>query len=174
MEESHFLIRTEEPQDFPKVYNVNTAAFGTSDEAQLVDRLRSGSTFIKELSLVAIVDSKIVGHILFSKVEIIEGENKNDSLALAPMAVLPEFQKYGIGSKLVEAGLSKAKELGHKSVIVLGHEKFYPKFGFTPANKWNIKAPFNIPTSSFMGLELEEGAFENVSGVVQYPADFEL
>lgn len=174
MKESNCIIRTESPQDFPKVYNVNVEAFGRSDEAQLVDRLRSGNSFIEELSLVACVDNKVVGHILFSKIVIVDGQHRNESLALAPMAVVPELQNRGIGTQLIQEGLKKAKSLGHHSVIVLGHDKFYPKFDFVPTNKWNIKAPFNVPSTSFMGLELDEGAFEDVQGVVQYPDVFEI
>lgn len=174
MKESDFIIRTEGPQDFPKVYNLNVAAFGRSDEAQLVDRLRSGNTFIEELSLVACMGGKVVGHILFTKVVIKDGDTIRNSLALAPMAVIPDYQNQGIGSKLVQAGLKKAKSLGHESVLVLGHETFYPKFDFVPANRWNIRAPFNVPTTSFMGLELTKGALANIEGVVQYPDVFDV
>lgn len=174
MDNRNLIIRTETPRDFPKVYEVNSTAFGRSEEAQLVDRLRSGDTFLDELSLVACIDNKIVGHILFTKIEIVNNDRKNNSIALAPIAVLPRYQKKGIGSQLVKEGLKKAKDLGHKSVVVLGHERFYPKFGFSPAHKWNIKAPFNVPIASFMALELEDGAFDNVDGVVQYPKAFSI
>ena len=95
------------------------------------------------------------------------------SLALAPMAVAPEYQRKGIGKKLVERGLKRAKDLGHKSVIVLGHEHYYPRFGFQPAARWSIKAPFTVDPNHFMAIELVPDALRDVSGVVQYPKEFD-
>lgn len=168
------IIRTETPNDYPKVYDLHTEAFGENKEALLVDRLRASSSFIHELSIVATIDDKIAGHILFSKVNIVNSEKKHPSLALAPMAVSPDHQNNGIGSMLIEEGLSRAKQLGYSSVLVLGHTYFYPKFNFTPANKWNIKAPFNIPAESFMALELYNGALSGVEGIVEYPREMDF
>lgn len=167
------VIRTEMESDKPAVYAVNKNAFGQDAEARLVDLLREGNTFIPDLSIVAELDGEIVGHILFTRIKIVSeaGEEKH-SLALAPMAVLPEFQRQGIGSKLVEYGLAKAKELGFPSVIVLGHEAYYPKFGFQPASKWGIKPPFDVSDSVFMAIELKVGGLEAVSGTVEYPQEF--
>lgn len=169
MEKESLEIRIENPNDYPKVYDVNLAAFKRPDEAQLVDKLRTGEAFVGDLSIVAAIGKDVIGHILFTPIQIVNGDIRHESLALAPMAVLPDHQGKEIGSQLVWAGLKKAKELGYKSVIVLGHETFYPRFNFTPANKWGIKAPFNIPEKYFMALELEEGALDNVSGTVEYP-----
>ena len=89
------------------------------------------------------------------------------------MAVRPEFQKSGIGGQLIQQGLKVAEELGFKSVIVLGHEHYYPKFGFEPADKWNIKAPFDVPSNVFMAIELVKDGLKNISGTVIYPKEFE-
>jgi putative acetyltransferase len=89
------------------------------------------------------------------------------------MAVSPGLQKQGIGGQLIKHGLLKATELGYKSVIVLGHEHYYPKFGFIPADKWNIKSPFDVPTNVFMGIELVENGLQKVKGTVQYPKEFD-
>ncbi len=119
------VIRTEIETDFSDVFEINKAAFGKDNEAKLVDALRNSSVFIPDLSLVAAIDNKIVGHILFTKIKIIDDSGKEyDSIALAPMAVKPELQKRGIGGQLIKHGLYKATELGHKSVIVLGHEHY--------------------------------------------------
>jgi len=168
-------IREENKDDIKEIYEINTLAFGRENEAKLVDLLRDGDTFVPELSLVATIDNKIVGHILFTKIKIADDkQNEFDSLALAPMAVKPDIQKNGIGGQLIRAGLDKARELNFKSVIVLGHEHYYPKFGFVPTNRWNIKSPFDVPTNVFMGIELMEGGLKNVSGTVKYPKEFDI
>ena len=167
-------IRQEIKDDIKEIYEINTLAFGRENEAKLVDLLRDGDTFVPELSLVATIDNKIVGHILFTKIKIADDkQNEFDSLALAPMAVKPDIQKNGIGGQLIRAGLDKARELNFKSVIVLGHEHYYPKFGFVPTNRWNIKSPFDVPTNVFMGIELMEGGLKTVSGTVKYPKEFD-
>jgi len=167
------VIRQELAIDFSTIYELNKAAFGQDNEAKLVDALRSSKSFIPDLSIVATIDNKIVGHILFTKIKIKDLNKEFDSLALAPMAVSPELQKLGIGGQLIKHGLLKATELGYKSVFVLGHEHYYPKFGFTPADKWNIKAPFDVPTNVFMGIELVENGLQKVKGTVQYPKEFD-
>ena len=124
-------------------------AFGQEDESNIVDKIRNGKNYIPELSLVMEHDNQIIGHILFSKIKI-KGSNDFETLALAPMAVLPDFQKQGIGSQLVKAGLERAKAMEFDSVIVLGHKNYYPKFGFQPTSIWNIKCPFDVPDEVFM------------------------
>lgn len=168
-------IRQETPNDFNDVYEVNQLAFGQDHEAKLVVRLRRNPTvFIPELSLVAVADDVLVGHIMFTKINIISADQcRTESLALAPMAVLPAFQQKGIGSKLINHGLAKARELQYKSVIVLGHEHYYPKFGFTSADNWNIKAPFDVPSEVFMALELTTDALLGIEGIVEYPEEFQ-
>lgn len=168
-------IKQETTNDFNEVFEVNQTAFGQDNEAKLVDTLRNNPTvFVPELSLVATNRNKVVGHILFTKIIIKEDNGSiNESLGLAPMAVRPEFQKGGIGGQLIKQGLKVAKELGFKSVIVLGHKHYYPKFGFEPAEKWNIKAPFDVPSNVFMAIELVKGGLKNISGTVIYPKEFE-
>ena len=168
-------IRKEIESDYADVYELNKAAFGQESESKLVELLRKSNAFIPELSLVAVINNKIVGHILFTKIIIKDDSgNEFESLALAPMAVKPELQKKGIGGKLIRYGLNKARELGYKSVIVLGHEHYYPKFGFVPAEKWKIKAPFDVPKNVFMGIELVENGLTGVTGTVHYPEEFEM
>lgn len=169
-------IRQETLHDFKKVFEINCSAFRQVNEAKLVDTLRKNPTvFVPELSIVALENDEIVGHILFTKINIKDGKgNFYQSLGLAPIAVMPEQQKKGIGTKLIEHGLEKAKKIGFKSVIVLGHENYYPKFGFKPADKWRITAPFNVPANMFMAIELEKDSLKNISGTVVYPKEFEI
>ena len=168
------VIREETQADFPAIHQLNTAAFGQEQEANLVDLLRNSAAFVPGLSLVASAGDRIVGHILFTKIKIKDQQGEEyESLALAPMAVVPELQKHGIGGQLVQSGLAKAKALGYTSVIVLGHEHYYPRFGFAPANRWNILPPFEVPENFFMALELVEGGLKGVSGTVEYPEEFD-
>ncbi len=164
-------IRKEEEKDHKQIYEVNKLAFQQENESKLIEKIRKSENFIPELSIVAEIDNRIVGHILFSKIKII-GDSDYESLALAPMAVIPEFQKRGIGSELIKKGIDKAKELGFDSIIVLGHKEYYPKFGFQRASKWNIKCPFEVPDDVFMAIELTEKAFEGAAGTVEYPDEF--
>ncbi len=165
------IIRQEMASDHEKVYEINRLAFNQENESKLIERIRESNNHVPELSLIAEIDDKIVGHIFFSKITIV-GDSTYDSLALAPMAVTPEYQRKGIGSKLVAKGLEKGKELGFNSIIVLGHKDYYPKFGFQRASKWGIKCPFEVPDEVFMAIELTEKALDGKSGIVQYPDEF--
>jgi predicted N-acetyltransferase YhbS len=165
------IIRQEMVSDYKKVYEINKRAFNQENESKLIEKIRKGENYVPELSLVAEIEDNIVGHILFSKIKI-AGNSIYDSLALAPMAVIPEYQKKGIGSKLVAKGLEMAKELGFNSIIVLGHKDYYPKFGFQRASEWGIKCPFRVPDEAFMAIELTENGLDGKSGIVQYPDEF--
>ena len=171
------IIKQEKETDYRIIEDIIKKAFKDveySDHKEhiLVARLRESDIFIPELSLVSEVDGNIVGHIMFTKL-IIENEDfKHNSLALAPISILPEYQNKGIGSELIREGLRIAKEMGFKSVIVLGHDKYYPRFGFKTASNWGIKAPFKVPDESFMALELEVGGLANTKGTVVYSTEF--
>ncbi len=164
-------IREEEEKDHKQINDVNKLAFQQENESKLIEKIRKSENFIPELSIVAEINNRIVGHILFSKIKII-GDSDYESLALAPMAVIPEFQKRGIGSELIKKGIDKAKELGFDSIIVLGHKEYYPKFGFQRASEWHIKCPFEVPDDAFMAIELTEKALESKAGTVEYPDEF--
>ncbi|MGF9906338.1 GNAT family N-acetyltransferase [Brevibacillus porteri] len=172
-------IRKEQVDDYSVTEQVVKSAFANAEfsdhkEHELVSRIRKSDAFIPALSLVAIDEEnqKIVGHILLSKINIRNDNQSIESLALAPVSVLPTYQSKGIGKKLILEALQKAKELGYQSVVVLGHPQYYPKFGFQKASRWGIKAPFEVPDEVFMALELQENALANVSGVVEYSSAF--
>lgn len=165
-------IRSEISEDYNKIYEINKQAFGGEVEARLVNNLRKTEGFIPQLSLVAIKDGKILGHILFSIVHIQTGAKKVPILALAPMAVLPKYQNQGIGSSLVKEGLRKCKDMKFQAVVLVGHPEYYPRFGFTPANKKGLKLPFEAPSDAFMVYELVPDALKGVDGTIVYPAEF--
>lgn len=165
-------IRPETRDDYAAITGLNDLAFEQETEGKLVEKLRETKEFIPALSLVAQIEGEIVGHILFYPIKIDTGDSSVSTLALAPMSVRPEYQRMGIGGKLVRAGIKSARELGHKSVIVIGHPEYYPKFGFKPASGWGIKPPFAVPDNAFLALELEVDALNNVKGTVKYPEAF--
>ncbi len=165
-------VRQEKDQDYRDITQVHDLGFGQKNEGELILRLRKTKKFIPELSLVAENEGRIVGHILFYPIEI-KGEGQvSPSLALAPMAVLPDYQKKGIGGQLVREGLKRARDLGFRSVIVLGHAAYYPRFGFEPAGRWNIRPPFEVPDDVFMALELVQDGLKGIRGTVEYPPEF--
>lgn len=165
-------VGQEADKDYRGITNVNNLGFGQKNEGRLILRLRKTKKFIPELSLVAEIKGRIVGHILFYPIEIKSEGKIFPSLALAPMAVLPEYQKKGIGGKLVREGLKRARKLGFKSVIVLGHAAYYPRFGFEPASRWSIRSAFDVPDDVFMALELVKDGLKDVQGTIEYPPEF--
>jgi putative acetyltransferase len=162
------IIRPETTADHAAVREVNRLAFGSDDEARLVDNLREGG--YARLSLVAEVNDRVVGHILFSALPIATDCGIVDALALAPLAVVPAYQRQGIGSALVREGLRVCREEGHRIVVVLGHPEFYPRFGFSARMAERLKAPFSGP--AFMAAELVPEALGDVEGEVRYPPPF--
>jgi putative acetyltransferase len=166
-------IRAERNGDQEDIRQINDTAFKGDNESRLVDAIRNSELFVPELSLVAVADGKLIGHILFSIVYINSDEGEIPTLALAPMAVVPEQQNKRIGSMLVEEGLKRAKDQGFKHAVVLGHPEFYPKFGFVPASTKGIEAPFPVPDEVFMAIELKEGSLDQIKGKIVYPSAFD-
>ncbi|MGQ9723255.1 MAG: GNAT family N-acetyltransferase [Candidatus Jordarchaeum sp.] len=167
-------IRSEEPEDYSEISEMHSLAFEQDNEARLVEVLRSSPDFIHELSLVAVLNGLIVGHILFSKI-IIQSENRRVSaLALAPMAVRPKYQNSGIRSQLVIKGIKECRSLGYGIVIVIGHPDYYPRFGFKPARALGVKTSFDVPDQAFLIREVIPSALDSVSGTVVYPSSFDI
>jgi putative acetyltransferase len=93
-------------------------------------------------------------------------------MGLAPMAVVPERQRHGIGSALVRAGLDECRRLGAVAVVVLGHAEYYPRFGFVPASRFSLVSEYDVPDDVFMAMELEPAALQGKSGTIKYDAVF--
>src|SRR5579862_2515829 len=165
-----FLIRDEDPGDYDAVRELNRTAFRGEAEAQLVDDLRRDGAVI--LSLVAVENDQIVGHILFNDLLIETEQAVLHAVSLAPMAVIPQYQRQGIGSKLVRRGLELCRERGKSIVVVLGHPAYYPRFGFSTELAKNLRGPYSGQT--WMALELIPGALDGVKGMVRYPKAFEI
>jgi predicted N-acetyltransferase YhbS len=171
-------IRKETPEDYARVIELTEKAFKTMEfsdqtEGKLVENLRNSENFISDLSLVAELNGQVVGHILFTPLQIKNEQNSYTSLVLGPVSVLPEFQKQGIGGKLIRAGHQKAKELGFQSVILIGHPEYYPRFGYKTASGWGLKVAMELPSDDvFMAVELTDGALSGVSGMVVFPPEF--
>lgn len=171
---SNIEVRHENRDDYPAIELVNDLAFGQPNEGLLIEELRRTPRFVPELSLVAIYDDTVVGHILFFPIRIMCGDSHEMSLSLAPMSVHPDHQGKGIGGRLIEKGMAIAKNMGYESIIVLGHPEYYPRYGFQPASKWGIKPPYEeVPDEAFMAMELVEGSLEGKAGVVEYPEEYD-
>ncbi len=167
------IIRPETEKDYAKITQVNDLAFGQKNEGLLVEKLRQTENYIPKLSLVAELNKEVIGHILFYPVTVHSCGSTYSTLSLGPMAVIPAYQRKGVGRQLVFEGLEAAKALGHESVIVIGHPDYYPRFGFRLASKWDIQSPFEVPVEVFLALELVEGALRGKRGTVEYPKEFE-
>lgn len=166
------LIRKEESKDYEIISAVVKRAFDCAEHAdgnehELVNALRKGDAFIPELSLVAKIDGRIVGHIMFTKAEV----GSNVVLALAPLSVLPEYQRKGIGTALIKEGHRIAKELGYDYSIVLGSEKYYPRAGYLPADEFGIKPSFDVPRENFMVCRINDTA-PDMQGTMKYAKEF--
>jgi putative acetyltransferase len=95
-------------------------------------------------------------------------------LGLAPVAVLPDYQRQGIGTLLIREGLKECVRSGFQAVVVLGHPDFYPRFGFIPASRKNLGCEYDVPDEVFMVLELESGALQDCGGTVKYRSEFRI
>jgi putative acetyltransferase len=160
-------IREERPGDIAAVRDVNKRAFGQDQEGNIVDALRSNGAVW--LSLVATLNGRVVGHIMYSPLSV--GGDVTGA-ALGPMAVLPEYQRQGIGSKLIESGNRRLKDAGCPFVIVLGHANYYPRFGFRPASTHGIKCEWEVAGDVFMLLVLDQQKLQGVSGLAKYRHEF--
>ena len=166
---SDTLIRDEQAADGPAVRAVNEQAFGGREEADLVEALHRAQAAV--VALVAETGGGVVGHILFSPVDV-EHSNGRQLVGLAPMAVDSRCQKQGIGSQMVREGLARCRAAGLDGIVVLGHAEYYPRFGFVPAHQLELRCEYDVPADVFMALELTPGALHGVSGLVRYHPAF--
>jgi putative acetyltransferase len=170
--EDMIIIREERQEDEEAVRAVNEKAFGQPDEANIVDSLQQSCPGL--LSLVALDGDEVVGHILFSPAKI-EGDAKTiEGMGLAPIAVLPERQRQGVGTQLVKRGIEMLRSRDCPFIIVLGHPEYYPRFGFVRASLHGIRSQWDgVPDEAFMIMILDQSAMKGVSGVARYRDEFD-
>jgi len=167
---SGVTIRPEQSRDANQVRVVNERAFDGPSEAAIVDAVRGTPDAI---SLVAVEGGdRIVGHILFTPVRIDGSPLAIRAAGLAPMAVLPDYQRRGIGTQLVHAGLDACGAAGYEIVVVVGHPEYYPRFGFVPGSTKGLEWEYPVPAEAFMVVELRGGALEGAHGIVRYRPEF--
>jgi len=164
-------IREEVAADKAAVYRINYEAFGRREEADLVDSVRA--TADSFLSLVAVLDGAPVGHILFSPVEVSAESDDTSAVGLGPVAVLPDHQRMGVGSRLIEVGLERCRQNGDGVVFVLGHQDYYPRFGFLPAAEGDLFYKNHDFDPYFFLIELVPGAAAKLAGEVRYLPAFD-
>jgi len=164
-------IRVEQAADIAHIRDIAAHAFGQRAEADLIDTLRRDGDSL--ISLVAVTDrGELVGHILFSRLKIDRGRGRSvEAAALAPLAVRPEYQRQGIGSALVQAGITACSARGLGGIVVLGYPQFYQRFGFSAATARSLHAPYS--GDAFMALELKPAALAGAPGIVHYAAAFD-
>ena len=159
-------IRQEQPGDAAAIREVNGRAFGQDVEGRIVDALRANGGVV--LSLVAAIDDRVVGHVIYSPAVV----GDVIGAALGPMAVTPDFQRHGIGSRLVEAAHQHLKRADCPFIVVVGHPAFYPRFGFKPASSYGMTCEWPVPDETFMALVLDEARMQGVMGMAKYRAEF--
>ncbi len=164
------IIRPEQPQDATAIRLVNEQAFDGTAEANASDALRRRGA--ATLSLVAVHADRVVGYLLFSDVTIEGADRSWPAWGLAPLAVLPEYQRRGIGSALMDAGLDECRRLGCERIVVLGHPDYYPRFGFERASQYGVRFEFEAPDEACMILALQPSALTGVSGVAKYQPEW--
>jgi putative acetyltransferase len=165
------MIQKETSADVQEICRLNDVVFGGPVEGTIVDAIRDRCS--DALSLVAVEEAQIVGHIFFSPVAIL-GMNGIEAMGLGPMAVLPEYQRQGIGKALIKKGIQELEKAGCAVVVVLGHADYYPKFGFAPASQYGLKSQWEgIPDDVFMARFLNNEKMGRIGGIVRYRKEFE-
>lgn len=168
------IIRTETNKDFEEVFKLNYLAFGNrEDESKLIERIKLSEEFISELSIIAEMENEIIGHILLSKAIVEDHEKQHTVIVLASIAVKPNYQKQGVGSRLIEEGIRRCSSLGYSIILLIGHPTYYPRLGFQPARRFGLELKhFEVPDEVFMVYEVMEGKLQEIQGELKYPKTF--
>ena len=163
-------IRVERTEDRAAIRAVHEAAFDRSDEASLVDALRSRGGVL--LSLLAVEDGRVVGHVLYSPVSVGSDARRIEGAGLGPVAVLPQCQRRGIGAMLIDEGNRRIERINCPFVVVLGDPAYYTRFGFEPARQHGMTCVWDVPHDAFMVSVLQPVLMERICGVATYRPEF--
>jgi putative acetyltransferase len=164
-------VRPETAEDIRAIDVVHISAFGGEAEAQLVSALRESTTYNRELSQVAELGGRIVGHVLLTRVPLRKDGEEKHVLALGPMSVVPSQSHRGIGSELINASITLARDKGYGAIVVLGHPEYYKRFGFVPAKDLQVSCNLPAPEDALTVMEIVEGNLAG-GGHVEYPEPF--
>ncbi|HEY9197760.1 MAG TPA: N-acetyltransferase, partial [Gammaproteobacteria bacterium] len=162
------IVRAEAPEDVRAIDVVNLSAFQGEEEARLVTAIRASAEFIPDLSLVAELNGRIVGHLLLSKVQLQRAGDSRPILALGPMSVVPSQSHRGIGSALIQAAIGRARDMRYTAIVVAGQPEYYERFDFKPALNWTLSSNLRLPADALTAMELVPGTLQN-GGQVVYP-----
>lgn len=166
----NIILKKEEEKDFIEVEGLTRKAFWNvyrpgCCEHLVLHKLRESQSFIPELDFIALDGKKIVGNIVYSKGEIVDSNKRRyEVITFGPISVLPEYQKMGIGSKLIKHTVMLAQDLGFKAIIIFGDPNYYKKFGFENAEKFNIHTSDGSNFDAFMVKELYKGSLDGITG----------
>lgn len=166
------IIRPEQPAFIDSIAAVHRAAFGRDAEADIYLKLRQAPDFDPKLSLMALYDGKVVGHIIFSPMTIDDVAGVK-AFALGPVGVLPDYQGQQIGSALIYEGLEACRRAKSDAVFLLGHADYYPRFGFVPARAHGFQTTYDVPDENWLMLPLNREVVEGMSGVVHFAPEFD-
>ena len=164
-------VRPETAEDIRAIDVVHISAFGGEAEAQLVSALRESTTYNRELSQVAELGGRIVGHVLLTRVPLRKDGEEKHVLALGPMSVVPSQSHRGIGSELINASITLAQEKGYGAIVVLGHPEYYKRFGFVQARELQVSCNLPAPEDALTVMEIVDGNLAG-GGHVEYPEPF--
>lgn len=173
-------ILSVQPTDYPAVAQLVREAFqksahGYQGEAEIVAKIRQEAGYRPELEVAAFTSKKdeLLGYGLLSEVAVVNETKSFTGLVLAPLAVAPRAQHQGVGSQLIKELERRARELNYPFISVLGHPDYYPRFGYVPASRFQIQAPFPVPDEAFLIKELTATGLVGVSGIIRYSKAFE-
>jgi len=163
-------INPEQPQDADAIRDVHRAAFGQEVEGAIVDALRDSGGLT--ISLVARAGDRIVGHVALSPMQMVDEDAK--VLGLGPIGVLPDLQRHGVGTALMQIWIERANAARFDGIVVLGHPEYYTRFGFVPASRFGVRCEYDVPDDVFMALELQPSGLQNCAGLARYHSAFAL
>lgn len=164
-------IRQAKAQDYDIIYDFVKEAFSTAEvadgtEQDFVVKLRAGDGFIPELEFVAEEAGEIVGHIMFTKRDVVQRDGVYNTLLVAPLSVSRPNRSQGIGAALMQHGFDEAVKLGYQAAFLVGNPEYYERFGFRESSVFGIKNITAIPDKFVLGCEIVEGALSSVQGTI--------